>query len=1259
MNSSNANYGPSGFQNSNEINPSFQFSSPSMSKMGSGKAAFSKVSSFSKPGVPKIKRPVNSRSMGSSGTRKFDLGFDQFRHLRGVPSAEPGELSSVRSDFQRADNDSSVLGVTNANANLNSSSNESVNVENVLVEGIMKLRVGGQRDTGNANDSVSNLNPSGRKNEQGLSDVESLSSDVLDEMKKLNIEGSRSDQVHSWFSDLPNKLKGLDVKDAGKLDHDSLASGATESRNFAFESRNQSNASGASTIANTLPHRMRNLNLKDPANRDSSVKEDNFHGSDSVIGEITDTTILDKITKLKIEGCPETCSGSSSQGEVQSEETGKSSTVDFSFQLRSQNKDSHGVQASDDPNLTFVSPSTTFLSSSLHFQPIGNDFQAPMDVIQGKDGYVEFRTPAPKGNFFTGLDGKLGFNAKRETAKDTQSRRRKGNLKEPSPVQIWLGKNFVPKESSPTENLEPSESFSPMDVSPYQEIPEPSATEPSVTSEESFLLEHDQISISTQPSFPNDAIDEDLVSAAGHLNISEGDGVKCDQTKNLGSAHSLDKGARVEVALEESDSAVETESFKSATENLDIYGESEAKSSLHDEAQSSDGNTQFFSVSSSVRSGRMDFAFTASSSVHGLRHHRKKNRMKASSDLYSSSKNAKLSDASSSGQFPTISRGSPMLAPWLQHKEDASNSQSREGPRLEVNKAQDTKQEVISPPNAALAAKEACEKWRLRGNQAYANGDLDKAEDCYTQGMNCISPSETSRDCLRALTLCYSNRAAICMSLGRIREALGDCMAAAEIDPNFFRVQLRTANCYLALGEVGDALQHFKKVLQAGQDLCVDRKLLLEASDGLQKAEKVSECMDHSAELLQRRTPKDVEGALEVIAEALIISPYSDKLLEMKAEALFVLQRYEDVIQLCEQTLGAAEKNSPLLGDDSQSSYHEASEFFNKYSFRIWRYVLIFKSYFYLGKLEEGVTFLEKQDDLRSIAEKYGSKVLESWIPLLVSARELLHHKSAGNGAFQAGRHAEAVDHYTAALSCNVEPRPFAAVCFGNRAAAYQKLGQISDAIADCSLAIALDKNYLKAVSRRATLFEMIRDYDQAADDLQRLVSLLAKHAEERNNQPGASDRSTSSMKDLRQVCKQLSQVEEEARKEIPLDYYLILGLEQSATAPDIKKAYRKAALKHHPDKAGQFLARYESGDDELWKEIAKEVHNDADRLFKMIGEAYSVLSDPTKRFRYEEEVRNAQMKPTTQNYYESGSGRRWQEVWQSRGYEAARSSRF
>ena len=72
--------------------------------------------------------------------------------------------------------------------------------------------------------------------------------------------------------------------------------------------------------------------------------------------------------------------------------------------------------------------------------------------------------------------------------------------------------------------------------------------------------------------------------------------------------------------------------------------------------------------------------------------------------------------------------------------------------------------------------------------------------------------------------------------------------------------------------------------------------------------------------------------------------------------------------------------------------------------------------------------------------------------------------------------------------------------------------------------------------------------------------------------------------------------------KQSMLIFLLCRGLKATDGAPDVKKAYRKAALRHHPDKVSQ-----------QWKAIAESIQMDADRLFKMIGEAYAVLSDSTK----------------------------------------------
>ncbi|KAI5073515.1 hypothetical protein GOP47_0011528 [Adiantum capillus-veneris] len=573
---------------------------------------------------------------------------------------------------------------------------------------------------------------------------------------------------------------------------------------------------------------------------------------------------------------------------------------------------------------------------------------------------------------------------------------------------------------------------------------------------------------------------------------------------------------------------------------------------------------------------------------------------------------------------------------------------------------------ISGSPNAvkSAAAEQVCERWRLRGNQAYANGDFPKAEEYYSRGASSVSPDETSQSCIRASMLCYSNRAATRMAVGRMREALADCKRAMVVDPGFLRVRLRAASCHLALGESKAAADTFKECLKyAKESAKPDTKILVEAMEGVKKSQQLDGYSDRAFILLQKQTFMDSTSALRLLNEALSISSFSEPLHELKAQVLLSLRRYEECLQFCEQTLPTAERNhGSAVHERYQDSYlKEGCQINENGHLKLWRWRLSAKALHHLGKLEDSLELLVKHEEVVSGFPADKGTNSESLAPFLANIRDLLRHKAAGNEAFQLGKHAEAVEHYTAALACNGDSRPFNAVCFCNRAAASQALGHIADAISDCSRAIALDAVYPKALSRRATLHEMIRDYGQACNDLRRLIALL----EDKNNETSKGVSANVNAQDLRQAKERLEKGEEEMKKGHPIDHYLILGVDFSCSANEIKKAYRKAALKHHPDKAGQFLARSEIADDgSLWKEVGDEVRRDAERLFKLIGEAYAILSDATKRLRYDMEEENRKLRgkdgnnqvtsSTSEGYrsqYEK-SGRRQRDRWDAwQGY--------
>lgn len=133
----------------------------------------------------------------------------------------------------------------------------------------------------------------------------------------------------------------------------------------------------------------------------------------------------------------------------------------------------------------------------------------------------------------------------------------------------------------------------------------------------------------------------------------------------------------------------------------------------------------------------------------------------------------------------------------------------------------------------------------------------------------------------------------------------------------------------------------------------------------------------------------------------------------------------------------------------------------------------------------------------------------------------------------------------------------------------------------DCTEALKINGQYVKALLKRAKCNYVLENFDECVKDYESAFT-MEKSMEIKN-----------ALRDAK------LQLKKSKRK----DYYKILGITKGASDDEIKKAYRKRALVHHPDRHSS------SSDDE------KKVQ---EMKFKEVGEAYSVLSDPVKKSRYD-----------------------------------------
>ncbi|KAG9257239.1 DNAJ domain-containing protein [Emericellopsis atlantica] len=382
-----------------------------------------------------------------------------------------------------------------------------------------------------------------------------------------------------------------------------------------------------------------------------------------------------------------------------------------------------------------------------------------------------------------------------------------------------------------------------------------------------------------------------------------------------------------------------------------------------------------------------------------------------------------------------------------------------------------------------------------------------------------------------------SNRAAARMSSGAYEAALEDCTRAADLEPENPKILLRLARIYTALGRPDEAILTFDRINPppSAKDMAPAREMLHHLSAAKDTLEKGS-AMSMVLHALDQAEKGLGYGAGK---------PRKWQLL--RGEAYLKMGR--------ENALGEAQNIAmSLLRNNSQDP--EA---------------LVLR-----GRVMYGQGENDKAIQLFRMALNCDPDFREAvkWLKIV---QKLDRMKDEGNTHFKAGRYQAAIDKYGEALEIDPSNKSMNAKLLQNRAQCKIKLKKYNEAIADADKAVSLDPGYTKARKTKANALGQSGQWEESVKEWKSIQELDPED---------------------RTIPKEIRKAELELKKSLRKDYYKIMELEKDCNDNDIKKAYRKMAVKLHPDK--------NPGDDQ------------AEAKFKDMQEAYETLSDPQKRAAYD-----------------------------------------
>jgi len=389
----------------------------------------------------------------------------------------------------------------------------------------------------------------------------------------------------------------------------------------------------------------------------------------------------------------------------------------------------------------------------------------------------------------------------------------------------------------------------------------------------------------------------------------------------------------------------------------------------------------------------------------------------------------------------------------------------------------------------------------------------------------------------------YSNRATCYKCLGKYKESVSDYKKAVQLNPRNTKNMRKLSTVYILLGNFGEAQMLLQK--------CCN----LEPEDSshnyeLNRAKKMVEDYEKIHEKMKDQKWEDVE---EQSKKLLNDASSFKELQKIYIQACLELCKFKEVINYINNNVSSYTKSKD-------------EEF----------YYLLAKAYYFKGDYD-----LARREINNLIRKGFNE---EKYSKLKKHIETINDAKMRANTYFKSNNYEQAINEYTRLLDFDPENKNFMSIILTNRALCYKKQGKNMEALKDVDKAIEYNPNYSTAYIRRALIYEEFKMFDDAKSDLSK-----AKELDPNNTK-------------IDGYSNEANQKAEQARNR---DYYQILGIKKNATPEEIKKAYRKLALKYHPDR---------NSETEQTKKIAQ-------RKFQDVSDAYSVLSDPKKKEMFDQGV--------------------------------------